>query len=543
LKKIATYLGINDKQSLMFAVTEENNVSLDKEENHLNSSNNSNPSEMMATNVKGTTGSGGGTGPGSSSATTTLAEDIYHRELEELDHIRSEYLTQLAQTREVESKMDDLQQQIDRTKLILRNSSTTDTHSVVDSGDLLLLNYMASRLYLLKELTSRDYDDFFTARAQYSSWCNDQQQLYLTLGKESLFHQQKYLKISKLIHNLAFEQSKRFLFQITQPSDSHSEHPLPPLLSTQLPTSSYAAASEEMKKVIHFKVRTKLSFDQLAEEGKLVMAQCSNHHLASHSASSPSPLTHPVAISAPLSARTHTSTSPRTGIVTTIGRERSQTTDSSLLFHHKDRDWDREEVKSSSQRSALSSPQITPRAGELPSPEATSAPPTPPSIENLGSLLSEFERELTTSLSEYEQNVCSTMESLSQMSLEAIRKKFVALNDTNGELLLSSHPLSRSALVFRPELPRYVADIQRRIEEKGTLVTTSSDYTEVWHVFYPPRTLSYALFQPTLLFSLSDLDRESHRRIRGENQNVIRVALGATDEPTQADTGEILGDR
>jgi hypothetical protein len=32
LKKIATYLGINDKQALMFAVTEENN-SPEKEEN------------------------------------------------------------------------------------------------------------------------------------------------------------------------------------------------------------------------------------------------------------------------------------------------------------------------------------------------------------------------------------------------------------------------------------------------------------------------------------------------------------------------------
>jgi hypothetical protein len=415
LKKIAAYLGINDKQSLMFAVTEESHP--DKEENNLNTSNNSNPSDMTI-NGKGTTGSGAG-GTGSSSGTTTLAEDIYHRELEELDHIRSEYLTKLAQTREYESKMDDLQQQIDRTKLILHNNSN-------DSGDLLLLNYLASRLYLLKELTSRDYDDFFTARAQYSSWCNEQQQLYLQLGKESLFHQKKILKISKLIQKLSFEQTKRFLFQISNQQPSLPLPPSPSHLSPNPSSSSFSSSShthaahdphssEEtttgIKKMIQFRVQTKLSFEKLSEEGKYLVAQYSNNF--GHT--SPAPQSSPRPAIPSLSSTRQTSPMAVAGTV-----DRTQSMDS------------RDETKRSV---SSSSPQITPRV-ELPSLAATAplSPSPPPSpIENLGSLLSDFEKELTLSLSEYEQSVCDTMENLSQMSLEAIRKKFVDLNDTDGE--------------------------------------------------------------------------------------------------------------
>lgn len=492
LKMIVTYLGINDKQSLMFAVTEEN-YKLEKEENHLSLSNSSD----MVTGGKGISGSnGGGAGSGSSSGTTTLAEDIYHRELEELDHIRSEYLTQLAQTREYESKMDDLQQQIDRAKLILHNNPD-------DSGDLLLLNYMASRLYLLKELTSRDYDDFFTARAQYSSWCNEQQQLYLQLGKESLFYQKKYLKISKLIQKLSFEQTKRFLYQITlQPLEptpfldslptsytDSSPPPNPPQLSSNTSSSSHTYGSDQgNKKTIQFRVRTKLSFEKLTEEGKHLVSKYSNN------------FGHTPHVS-PRPAISSLSNTPR---ATSSPMERSQ-----------------------SMERSVSSPQITPRV-ELPSP-VTNAPvsPSPSPIENLGSLLSEFERELTVSLSEYEQNVCDTMENLSQMSLEAIRKKFINLNDTNGQcsLFLLLHHLLSLPQISLATLRTSKGELKRKgISSQLILI------------------LERCVPQPCLLPDVLSADgaREYYCGVRRENSAIVRVAPGAADEQIEANPGEIL---
>jgi hypothetical protein len=340
--------------------------------------------------------------------------------LEELDHHRSEYLTQLAHTRELESKMDDIQQQIDRTKLILHNS---------DSGDLLLLTYMAARLYLLRELTSRDYDDFFTARAQYSSWCQEQQQLYLHLVQESLQSQDKLSTISKLIQNLCFEQTKDFLLSLTE---QKMNPPTPLSLS-----SSANSNTQSSEMTIQFKITPKLSFEQLAEGGEKIIKQ--------YFTSGPSSSTVP-----PLALSTQSS----------FPSLPSSSRHSSQSYEERSPQLERTEegggttptlsAKSTPRPSSIiTSPRLgsavsSPRPGStMSSPRLSSSPPSRhiPDMSLPLLSLSEFERDLTVSLSEYEQNVCNTMERLSEMSLEAIRKKFIDIHATEGLLTAPSREL------------------------------------------------------------------------------------------------------
>jgi hypothetical protein len=321
---------------------------------------------------------------------TTLAEDIYHRELEELDNIRSQYLTQLAQTRELESRMEDLQQQIDRTKCILNNA---------DSGDLLLLNYMASRLYLIRELTSRDYDDFFLARAQYSTWCLEQQKYYIQIARNSLGNQKALLNISKTAQNACHEQAREFLGDITSPS-----------LVTSSSIETQSSSSD-----IKFIVETKVTFDSLIEEGKNLVSNSSLAEL--HSAAS------------------SVSLSPQ------------------------------------KQQISLSKPQSF--DSPIPIAEVKVDTQSAPSLDDSINSLAPFKDDLAASLSQFEQNVCDTMERLSQLSLKAIRKKFIDLKSIDGEFSYQCF------FMCELDLPQYVADIHFRIDEKGALVQSSSEYAEV----------------------------------------------------------------
>jgi hypothetical protein len=313
--------------------------------------------------------------------------------------------------------MDDIQQQIDRTKLILNNS---------DSGDLLLLTYMASRLHLLRELTSRDYDDFFTARAQYSSWCQEQQHLYLQLAQESLQNQEKLSQISKLIRNLCFEQTKDFLLQVTDHTCRSSN------INTMVEENMSLGDDEMKRMVIQFKITPKLSFDSLTEGGEKIVRQYSNSYGPLPSSSSALPISFSSQTSLPSTPRQPTQSSE-------IKEERAR---AKTLFSTQGTPQEqRERVEERVPRSAQSSPRLavvsSPRLTAVPSPGlAHSSPGLAQSSPHLTlPLLSldEFERDLTVSLSEYEQNVCSTMERLSQMSLEAIRKKFIDIRATEGE--------------------------------------------------------------------------------------------------------------
>ena len=133
---------------------------------------------------------------------------MFHREQEELSILRAQYLTQLAHTRELESRTDDLQQQLDRTRCIMTNTS---------SGDLMLLQHTAGRLHLLRELTSRTFDDFFSARAQYSSWCRAQQNAYKAQAKRSLAEIKVKSEVARAAQEDALLKCRQFLKDITVP--------------------------------------------------------------------------------------------------------------------------------------------------------------------------------------------------------------------------------------------------------------------------------------------------------------------------------------
>ena len=98
---------------------------------------------------------------GASEKGLSLSDDLFHRESEDLEIQRNMYLTQLVQTREIEGKIHTLKQTLDRCEYILNNA---------DSADLIRLNYLACKLHLLRDITAKNYEDFFAARGNYASW-------------------------------------------------------------------------------------------------------------------------------------------------------------------------------------------------------------------------------------------------------------------------------------------------------------------------------------------------------------------------------------
>jgi hypothetical protein len=139
-------------------------------------------------------------------AGNSLAEDMFFREQEELAMLRAQYLTQLANTREKESRMEDLQQQLDRTKCVMMHPN---------SGDLMLLHHTAARLYLLRELTARTFDDFFSARAQYSTWCRAQQNAYKSQAKKTLSEIKVKAEKNRAAQEEAVVRCRQFLNDVT----------------------------------------------------------------------------------------------------------------------------------------------------------------------------------------------------------------------------------------------------------------------------------------------------------------------------------------
>jgi hypothetical protein len=88
------------------------------------------------------------------------------------------------------------------------------------------------------------------------------------------------------------------------------------------------------------------------------------------------------------------------------------------------------------------------------------------------------------------------------------------------------------------DLPRYAADIQRRIEEKGTLVTTSSDYTEVWsslhllapslgpHLFSPLPSLPPQVVKENLTVEFEERIRQSYEWLLEQQMNRLKRIQG-----------------
>lgn len=180
---VSSYLSMSDKLSLIFAVSDEEETdeqdldgqdkSADEDDTYVNltihfRSNEDNAStSMYVCCVHSRTANQG----------ISLSEDLFHREAEDLDVQRSQYLAQLVQTREVEAALQSVKHKLDRTENILNNPL---------SADLLRLNYMASKLFLLRDITSKNYEDYFSARGHYSAWNSDHQAKYMVTTNQAL---------------------------------------------------------------------------------------------------------------------------------------------------------------------------------------------------------------------------------------------------------------------------------------------------------------------------------------------------------------------
>mmetsp|Transcript_8333 Transcript_8333/g.14121 ORF Transcript_8333/g.14121 Transcript_8333/m.14121 type:complete len:573 (+) Transcript_8333:40-1758(+) len=154
-KVVSSYLTMNDKLSLIFAVSDD----ADDDEDELK--------EEAGSDDEDRSKKGG----------LSLSEDLFHRESEDLDFHRKQYLQQLVLTREAESKLQNVKQKLDRTRNLLNHPR---------SADLLRLNYLASKLFLLRDITSKNYEDYFTARGNYTTWSLEHQSRYTTATNQAL---------------------------------------------------------------------------------------------------------------------------------------------------------------------------------------------------------------------------------------------------------------------------------------------------------------------------------------------------------------------
>ena len=87
--------------------------------------------------------------------------------------------------------MQNLKQKLDRTENILNNPQ---------SADLLRLNYMASKLFLLRDITSKNYEDYFSARGNYATWSLDHQTRYTATTNKALEHARKAMESCRTQH-------------------------------------------------------------------------------------------------------------------------------------------------------------------------------------------------------------------------------------------------------------------------------------------------------------------------------------------------------
>lgn len=142
----------------------------------------------------------------------SLSEDLFHRESEDLEVQRHQYLAQLVRTREVESKMQNLKQKLDRTENILNNPH---------SADLLRLNYMASKLFLLRDITSKNYEDYFSARGNYATWSLDHQARYTATVNQALEHARLAVDKCRTQHETTLLKCKQLMTEVI--SGDHSK--------------------------------------------------------------------------------------------------------------------------------------------------------------------------------------------------------------------------------------------------------------------------------------------------------------------------------
>mmetsp|Transcript_20112 Transcript_20112/g.28913 ORF Transcript_20112/g.28913 Transcript_20112/m.28913 type:complete len:583 (+) Transcript_20112:66-1814(+) len=435
LKYIASFLDMNDKQSLMFAVTEDDSGMYERDEVA--------PTDQIHGKVAKTAAG--------------LAEDVFKREKEDLESARSKFLTQLARTREAESRMEDLQQQLDRTRCMLENP---------DSGDLLLLNYMASRLHLLRELTSRNYDDFFSARAQYSAWCRGLQNMYKEHATRCLEEIKATRQSSRAMQEESLLKCRTFLREITScdigagiTSDSAGGRG-----STRGPRTKRRLSLSQTLPTVHsgFYAPTSLSFDELWERGDEIISAKQAEKAVSHT-----PVKNVGEISEveepPFANVQETKTAAVTPTIestTARGINSERISGPSLEVQMtRDRPVLSTRVLSTRKPPRALRQKVRTKDGVLscdaPAFSRDSFDKVPPIHGSLDGL----RKDIAERLQEFEKEVCDKMEKISELSMMAIRKKFVGMNETE-------------------EVPDYVKDIKWRMEQWRALVTSGSEHAE-----------------------------------------------------------------
>ena len=99
----------------------------------------------------------------------SVAELICAQELEDLNTLRASFLDQLVATRILQTHCDDAREKLDRTHLIRDDSF---------SSDFIMLDFLASRLFVLRNIVSQFSDPVHSIDgSSYLSWCHKKRSL------------------------------------------------------------------------------------------------------------------------------------------------------------------------------------------------------------------------------------------------------------------------------------------------------------------------------------------------------------------------------
>ncbi len=424
---------------------------------------------------------------------------MYSRELEDLDITREQFLTQLAATRELQSKQDDIQQQLDRTRNLLANQS---------SGDLLLLSYLGSRLQLLRELTTGD--DFFNARAKYASWCLQQHSQLMENAKKHLTATKLALEVNHALRDECFHQCRAFLKDViadVAEKDGGSSVPTTARRSSvvassarrtsiAMPTTnttgaqnrrgSIAPSKQRRGSIIldessggapsssieQFKIRSQEIINKYNSEMKEEMIRQNQHS------------------STAVNSRSHVDNAKNTAKSTSIfgsinnAADFSDSPSVSTIGHavtlHVNFDVESIPDAFSVIRSIASESRVANRS--LVADDAANDQKKSNRESELHDLTN-FSNEVEAGVRQFELNVCNHMESISNKTLLSVQKKFLRMSSNESEeglfiIWMAKFIIILLSMYFNVDTPNYVTDIKWNLAQKYALVASGSEHIE-----------------------------------------------------------------
>jgi hypothetical protein len=110
--------------------------------------------------------------------------------------------------------MQNLKQKLDRTDNILHHNSRRSR-----SADLLRLNYMASKLFFLRDITSKNYEDYFSARGNYATWSLDHQSRYSSITNQALDEARVAAETCRSQHETSTQKCQQLMTDVVMGDD------------------------------------------------------------------------------------------------------------------------------------------------------------------------------------------------------------------------------------------------------------------------------------------------------------------------------------